>query len=83
MSFPHLPSAEALKMTGIMDDLPSLTDEQNDMLTIMKGRVLQSTENFRVKIRESLTHDKIQDFFEKERMCAFGVAGGVVAGAIL
>lgn len=66
-----------------MDDLPALTDEQNDMLTIMKGRVLQSTENFRLKIRESLTHDKIQDFFENERMCAFGVAGGVVAGAIL
>ena len=67
----------------MMDDLPSLSDEQNDMLTIMKGRVLQSTENFRLQIRESLTHDKIQEFFDKERMCAFGVAGGVVAGAIL
>ena len=60
-------SAEALKMTGIMDDIPSLSDEQNDMVTILKGRVLQSTENFRVKIRESLTHDKIQEFFDKER----------------
>ena len=76
-------SAEALKMTGVLDDLPSLTNEQNDLLTVMKGRVLQSTEHFRVKIRESLTHDKIQEFFENERMCAFGVAGGVVAGAIL
>jgi hypothetical protein len=81
LNFKH--SAEALKMTGFMDDLPSLSDEQNDMITTMKGRVLQSTENFRVKIRSALTQDTIQEFFEKERMCALGVAGGVVVGAIL
>jgi hypothetical protein len=76
-------SAEALKMTGLMENIPSLSEEQSDMLTIVKGRVLQTTENFRVKIRESLNQDAIQDFFDKERMCAFGIAGGVVAGAIL
>jgi hypothetical protein len=70
-------------MTGFMDDIPSLSDEQSDMISMIKGRVLQSTENFRVKIRSTLTQEKIQDFFDKERMCAMGVAGGVFAGAIL
>jgi ElaB/YqjD/DUF883 family membrane-anchored ribosome-binding protein len=76
-------SAEALKMTGLMDDIPSLSAEQNDILTRLKGRALQQTENFRVHIRQSLTQEKVQDFFEQERMCALGVAGGVVVGAIL
>ena len=70
-------------MTGLMDDIPSLSNEQNDILTKMKGRVLQQAENFRMKIRTSVTQEKIQDFFDQERMCALGVAGGVLAGAIL
>lgn len=66
-----------------MDDIPSFSDEQNDLITKFKGRVLQETENFRVKIRESLSQERVQDFFDSERMCALGLAGGVVAGAVL
>jgi hypothetical protein len=70
-------------MTGLMDDIPSFSAEQNDLITKFKGRVLQETENFRVRIRETLTQERVQAFFDNERMCAFGLAGGVVVGAVL
>jgi hypothetical protein len=75
--------AEALKMTGIMDDLPSLSDEQNDLLTKVKGRVLRETEGFRRQVRSTLTQESVKAFFDKERMCALGVAGGAIAGSLL
>jgi hypothetical protein len=66
-----------------MDDIPSFSAEQNDLITKFKGRVLQETENFRLRIRETLTQERVQAFFDHERMCAFGLAGGVVVGAVL
>lgn len=70
-------------MTGVLTDLPSLSEEQNDLLTKVKGRVLREAEAFRIQVRKSLTQERVQALFDKERMCALGVAGGAIAGTIL
>jgi hypothetical protein len=76
-------SAEALKMTGVLEDLPSLSEEQNDLVTKVKGSVLRQTEGFRLQVRRNLSQASIQSVFDKERMMAVGVASGAIAGAIL
>lgn len=70
-------------MTGMMEDIPSLSDEQSDLLTKVKARVLRETEGFRMQVRNSLTQESVKAFFDKERMCALGVAGGAIAGSLL
>jgi hypothetical protein len=75
--------AEALKMTGFIDDLPSLSDEQNDLVSKVKGQVLHETEGFCRQVCQTLTQESVKAFFDKERMCALGVAGGAIAGLLL
>jgi hypothetical protein len=70
-------------MTGVMDDIPSLSEEQSNLLVKVKSRVLRETEGFRQQVRQSLTQESVKAFFDKERMCALGVAGGAIAGSLL
>ena len=70
-------------MTGVLDDLPGLSDEQEDMLTSIKGKVLRTTEDYRIQIRRSLSREGVQNFFENERPTALAFAGGAIAGAVL
>jgi len=81
----HPYSAEALKMTGVLEDLPGLSDEQNDMITRAKNAVLRTTEDYRVQIRRTLSKETFQSFIDDkdERYVALAFAGGAVAGAIL
>jgi hypothetical protein len=74
--------AEVLKLTGIMDDIPALSDEQQDMITKVKGRVLATTNDFRISVRRRFSKEGVEDFFEKERMAALGLASGAFAGTL-
>ena len=76
-------SAEALKMTGVLEDLPGLSDEQSDMVTRAKNAVLRTTEDYRVQIRRTLSKESLQNFVENEKTTALAFAGGAVAGALL
>jgi adenylate kinase len=70
-------------MTGVLDELPGLSAEQNDIIAKTKSVVLRNTEDFRRHMRQTVNKENIQGFFDRERMMAIGVAGGAVAGAIL
>ena len=72
-------------MTGVLEDLPGLSDEQNDMITRAKNAVLRTTEDYRVQIRRTLSKETFQSFIDEpdERYVALAFAGGAVAGAIL
>ena len=70
-------------MTGLLDDLPSISEQQNDLILKVKGTVLQKTEDYRVQLRRNLSQKNVKAFFDKERMCALGLAGGAIAGSIL
>lgn len=70
-------------MTGVMEDIPSLSAQQSDLLAKVKGRVLLETEGFRRQVRKTLTPESVKAFFDQERMCALGVAGGAICGSIL
>ena len=76
-------SAEALKMTGLLDDLPALSEEQSDVIAKAKKHILRTTEDYRIQIRKTLSQEGLQNFFDNEKMAAIGLAGGAVAGAIL
>jgi hypothetical protein len=68
-----------------MDDLeiPALSQEQSNMIKNVKSRILRTTEDYRQEIRRHFNRQNIETFFDKERMFAFGFAGGAVAGAML
>lgn len=66
-----------------MDDLPSMSEEHNDLVKRVKGSVLRQTEGFRVQVRRNLKQESLQNFFNKERMTALGLAGGAITGALL
>lgn len=70
-------------MTGVLDDLPALSEEQSDLISKAKKHVLRTTEDYRIEIRRALSQEGLQNFFDNERMAAVGFAGGAVAGAIL
>jgi len=75
--------AEALKLTGALENIPSLSDEQKDMVTMVKGKVLRTTEDFRVQVRRRLSKEGLESFFENEKMAALGLTGGAVLGTLL
>jgi hypothetical protein len=78
-------SAEALKLTGVLEDLdlPPWSDEQKDYFSRTKTNVLRTTEDYRCQIRRRFNKQGRQDFVAKERMTAMGLAGGILLGAVL
>jgi hypothetical protein len=70
-------------MTGILDDLPQLSQEQSDLIAKAKTSVLRTAEDFRVQMRRRLSQEGIQKFFDDEKMTALGLTGGAIAGALL
>ena len=70
-------------MTGVLEDIPSLSDEQSDLVKAATNRILKTTEDFRMQVRRRVSPAGIQAFFESEKMCALGLTGGAVAGALL
>jgi len=76
-------SAEVLHHTGVMDEIPRLSEEQSDFVNSMKGKVLQQAENFRVQVRRRLKPSAFQKWVENDRMGALGLAGGALVGTIM
>lgn len=76
-------TAEVLHHTGVLDQLPSLSEEQSDMFMKMKGTAMRQADNFRVQVRRRLNPNKIRAFAKKERMVAYGLASGAFVGVLL
>jgi hypothetical protein len=70
-------------MTGIMKDLPALTDEQLDVFTKVKNRALRETDKYRVGIRKAFTRENIQQFFDNEKQAAMGLVSGALVATFI
>lgn len=66
-----------------MDDLPSLSEEQADFLKAVKGRVLRTTESFRVQVRRQLNPKAFQQWVDNDKLGALGLAGGALFGTVM
>ena len=76
-------SAEALHYTGLLKEIPDFSDDQVEVFSRVKNRVLRETDKYRIGIRKTLSKDSIQGFFEKERPTAFGLVSGALAATII
>jgi hypothetical protein len=78
-----LKRSEALSMTGIMNDLPSLSEEQKDLFSMVKNRALRETNKYRFGIRNAFSRKSIQQFFDNEKPAAMGLVGGALAATFI
>ena len=74
---------EVLHYTGVMEDIPGLSDEQEDMLKVMKNNVVKKANGFRASVRRRLSPEAVQYVFDKELVGALGLASGAFVGSLL
>lgn len=60
-------------MSGVMDDMPSFVDGHVQTVSSAKDRVLMEASKFRKGVRETL---------KKEKLAAFGFAGGAIVALV-
>lgn len=78
----QLNRAEVLHHTGVLDNVPALSEEQSDMLVTAKNTVMRRTKDFRTQVHRRLSRDSIGYLFEKEKIGALGFASGAFIGTM-
>ena len=63
-----------------MEDLPSLSEEQNFIYQGMKDIVMKRAEGFRVQVSRQLNSQTLQKFVADEKSVTYGAAGGAILG---
>ena len=76
-------SAEVMHHTGVMDDIPSLTNEQRNFLVNLKGQALKNVDAFRIEVRRRLNPQTVQSWIDKDKLGALGLASGAFVGTVL
>jgi hypothetical protein len=70
----------AFQYTGILEELPSLSEEQNDMCQSLKGTVMERAESVRVQFSRRLNPLTVKKFVADEKSATFGSAVGAILG---
>jgi len=70
----HITSTEVLSASGLMEDMPDFVNDNVENVKSAKNRVLREADKFRKGVRTAL---------RKERMAAFGFAGGAFMGIVM
>mmetsp|Transcript_22798 Transcript_22798/g.63603 ORF Transcript_22798/g.63603 Transcript_22798/m.63603 type:complete len:160 (-) Transcript_22798:1476-1955(-) len=76
-------ASEVLNAAGLLDDIPSFSDEQVQLAESMKRRALKTAQGFRQKVRDSVNPAKVQSFLETDKMAAMGLAAGAFVGFVV
>jgi hypothetical protein len=66
-----------------MEEMPRLSGEQTELVNGVKGKVLRAADDFRAKVRSRLNPGNLQEWFDKERMGALGLASGAMVGTLI
>jgi hypothetical protein len=74
---------EVLHYTGLLEELPSFSEEQTDMMQDLKGGIMKRAEGFRVQVRRRLNPQTLQKFAADEKSVTLGTAGGAILGFLL
>lgn len=75
--------AEVLHHTGVMDDIPPLSEAKADMILNVKRNLIKTTEDFRVQVRRRFNRESVRHLFEKEKVGALGLATGALLGTLM
>jgi hypothetical protein len=74
---------EVLNAAGVLDDIPSFSDEQIKLAESMKRRVLTVASEFRQTVRHRVNPERLRSLIETDRMATMGVAAGALVGFCL
>ena len=72
-----------MNAAGILDDAPSLSDEQTELAESIKRKAITYANDFRTTVRRRLNPEKIKGYMESDRMATMGVASGAFVGFLL
>ena len=72
-----------MDFVGVLDDIPSFSEEQLAVAENMKRRALTAANNFRSSVRRRLNPSTIQNWMEADRMGTLGALSGALVGFML
>ena len=72
-----------MDFVGVLDDIPSFSEEQLAVAENMKRRALTAANNFRSSVRRRLNPSTIQNWMETDRMGTLGALSGALVGFML
>jgi hypothetical protein len=79
-------SAVVIRVTAIMDHLP-VSAEWNYKFFKLKQEIRRTAQEYGQEVRRHLHEEGVEGnvkaFFQRERMAAYGVVGGVIAALIV
>jgi hypothetical protein len=69
-----------LQYTGVLEEFPSLSEEQNAMCQGLKGTLMERAEGYRVRFSRRLNPLTVKKFVADEKSATFGGAAGAILG---
>lgn len=74
---------EVLNAAGLLDDIPSFSEEQIELAESLKRRALTIANDFRSSVRKRINPEKISSFMATDRSAALGALSGALVGFML
>jgi hypothetical protein len=74
---------EVLNAAGVLDNIPSFSNEQIKLAESMKRRALTIASDFRQTVRKRVSPEQLKSFMESDRMATMGAAAGAFVGFML
>jgi hypothetical protein len=72
-----------LNAAGVLDDIPSFSEDQTEVAANLKRRALTAATDFRNTVRKRLNPDNLKSLMETDRMATMGAAAGAFVGFLL
>ena len=83
LTFSLIFSTEVLNAAGVLDDIPSFSEEQTEVAEGLKRRALKYANGFRTTVRKRLNPENIRSLMETDRMATMGAGAGAFVGFLL
>jgi hypothetical protein len=74
---------EVLNAAGVLDDIPSFSDEQIQLAESMKRRALTIASDFRQTVRKRVNPEQLRGLMETDKKATMGAAAGAFVGFML
>lgn len=76
-------TTEVLNAAGVLDDIPSFSEDQIELAESLKRRALSAADSFRTNVRRRLNPNTIRKWMETDRMGTLGALSGAFVGFML
>jgi hypothetical protein len=78
-----LHSTEVLNAAGVLDDIPSFSEEQIKLGENLKRRALSAANDFRQQVHQKLNPRHFRELLETDKMFTLGAATGAFVGFLV